>query len=300
MYKISPHRLLSLLLLVMMIASLAACTGRPGLSNLLPEQSGTSPEESAAPPEAQVQEKDIFFINTLTTLRDQPTALQAPKRVLAVAEKKALNSDSVGWLTVPNTTIDDVVLWYPQDRNDFYYRRNFEKRYSDNGCYYADFRNTFDASGLKSMSTNTVIYGHSMKDNPDSGLFSGLKHYLDPLFAKANPYVFFTVGEEDRIWEVFAVFYATIDLPYNRPDMSRADYTAMLEECRKRSIYDYEAQVGAEDKIITLSTCTYSLPGGPDSLPYPNNFRYVVMARLVDNADKPEAAFSINPNPKAP
>lgn len=240
------------------------------------------------------------LVNTLELPAGPYAKFALPKFTQEIQEKYELNSDTVGWLMVPNTTIDDVVVWYPGDRNQYYYRRNFEKRESFNGCYYADFRCTFDGKAA-GLAPNTVIYGHAMSDDPLDArkLFSPLKFFKDPEFAKENPYIYFSTSEEDLLWEVFAVFYAMDTLPYNNP--SPPDFAGIISECTKRSIYTYDTQVTAGDKILTLSTCTYSLPDGTP-ISYPNHYRYVIMAKLVTDKSKlkDEAEFVINPAPKAP
>lgn len=240
------------------------------------------------------------FANTLELPEGPYAKFALPKLTQMVQEKYDLNPDTVGWLQLPGTTIDDVVVWYPGDENLFYYRRNFEKRESFNGIYYADYRCAFDGTAA-GLAPNTVIYGHSMSDDPLDArmMFSPFKFFKDAGFAKEHPYIYFSTHDEDLLWEVFAVFYATIELPYNIPYPQ--DFRGLLDECAARSIYTYATEVSASDKILTLSTCTYSLPDGTP-LVYPNDYRYVVMAKLVTDrsALKTEAAFSVNPSPKAP
>lgn len=240
------------------------------------------------------------FVNTLELPGGPYAKFALPKLTAQVQEKYGQNSDTVGWLQVANTTIDDVVVWYPEDENEFYYRRNFDKRTSFNGLFYADFRCKFDGTAA-GLSQNTVIYGHSMSDDPihESKLFSPLKLYKNEDFARENPYIYFSLSGEDLIWEVFAVFFATEQLPYNIPDP--AEFLRTIGECRARSLYNYDVGVTENDKILTLSTCTYSLPDGTP-LAYPNKYRYAVMAKLVTDrsALKSEARITKNHEPKAP
>lgn len=262
----------------------------------------TVTELEPVPPETPASDitGSTSFINTLELPAGPYARFALPKLTALVQEKYAMNSDTVGWLQVPNTTVDDVVVWYPHDENLFYYRRNFEKRQSFGGIFYADFRCAFDGTAA-GLSTNTVIYGHSMSDNPnhESKLFSPLKFYLDEEFAKENPYLYFSTSGEDLIWEVFAVFYATTALPYNLPEFG--DFLRTVGECRARSLYNYDVGVTEKDKILTLSTCTYSLPDGT-SLTYPNAYRYAIMAKLVTDksALKSEARLTKNTDAKAP
>ncbi|MCL2580599.1 MAG: class B sortase [Oscillospiraceae bacterium] len=223
----------------------------------------------------------------------------APSLTRQIAEKHDQNADTVGWLQVPGTGIDDVVVHHPHDQNEFYLRRNFDRRTSMAGAYFADFRNTFNgrAGGL---SRNTVIYGHSLSldDDPDAPYFDQLKRFLDEDFARANPYIFFSLAEEDLVWQIFAVYYATVALPYNHPDFDDGAFADIVLEMQKRSEFIYDVEVGPDDKILTLSTCTYVFTPGV----HPNRYRFVVSARLMREGEtRGEAAgLTRNPAPKDP
>jgi len=272
-----------LCLAVSLGASLASCGHAPPtvLEEPEPHEKSTEPKLQMSPPAG----------TSNLPLR--------PSFVEQIAEKHGQNADTVGWLHIPGTTIDDVVVHYPHDANEFYLRRNFDKRTSKAGSYFADFRNTFNGR-RGGLSRNTVIYGHSLdfNDSPDSPYFDQLKNFLNEDFARENPYIFFSVAGQDLAWEVFAVYYATIALPYNTPDFTDAEFADMLSEMQKRSEFIYGVEVGAQDKILTLSTCTYVFTPGV----YPNRYRFAISARLVgeEEALRDTAALKRNPAPKDP
>ena len=200
------------------------------------------------------------------------------------------NPDTVGWLYMKNTVIDEAVVKVNyNDNNEYYLRRTSLGEPSTGdysvgwyGCYFADWRCTVGARSL--LSKNTVIYGHSMTDNVNAGedyqkKFTELKRYLDIDFAKNNPYIYFSTPQSDMIWQIFAVFYTKTDFAYNTPDPSNADFLSIITEARKKSIYNYDIDVGISDNILTLSTCCYNYDG--KSLGYPNDYRFVVMAKLL-------------------
>jgi sortase B len=252
----------------------------------------------APAPSSQQQMGGERFYNTLEAPEGPFAAFALPKLTAQVKEKRGLNADSIGWLQVPGTTIDDIVLWYPGDANEFYYRRNFEKRESFNGSYFADFRCTFNGKAA-GLAPNTVVYGHSMSDDPNDPrkLFSPLKLFKDEEFAKETPYIYFSTLEEDLVWEVFAVFNADDSIPYNLP--RHPDFLSLVEQCRKLSLYNDEVAVTKEDKLLTLSTCIYHRPSDGALMGYPNKYRYAVMAKLVTDKStlKNEAKLVKNPAP---
>lgn len=226
----------------------------------------------------------------------------APDFTGAVQDKRRQNPDTVGWISIPDTTVDDVVLQNPAgETNDYYLNLSFDGEPDRNGVYCADRRATFGEGGRGELSRITALYGHSWDDNPDGTLFSQLKKYRDPDFARAHPYIFFSTVAENMVWEVIAVFDTTIYMPYIIPDLSEQDFRQMLRVAGASSIYDYQTPVRDGDKLLVLSTCTQSVPGYP-SLPAQNDYRFVVMARLVDPEEpfSDEAAFLENPYPIPP
>ena len=259
----------------------------------------TAPEPVPGPPPPVVVERPVPPPEVVTEA-EPPGAYHPPHSFIEqITAKYARNSDTVGWLYVPNTSINDVILHYPHDANEFYLRRNFDRRTSFAGSYFADFRNTFDGTAA-GLSRNTVIYGHSLDltDNPDAPYFDQLKRFLSEDFARQNPYIYFSVAGEDLVWQIFAVYYATMYLPYNLPDFTDEGFERILGEMKGRSQFIYDAQVGPEDRILTLSTCTYVFTPGV----FPNRYRFVISARLVrdDETRSPTARLERNPSPLAP
>ncbi|MDR2932931.1 MAG: class B sortase [Oscillospiraceae bacterium] len=213
-----------------------------------------------------------------------------------IKEKKAQNSDTIGWLYVPGTEINNVILQNPGNKsNSYYLTRDFYGNPDKDGLYCADFRARFGDGRRKSLSRIVTLFGHSWEDDPNGRLFAQLKKYRDPQFARDNPYIFFSTGSENMAWEVFAVFDTTIDLPYITPDLSDNHFFDMLDIVSALSVYDYGIEIHESDRILTLSTCTYAVKGQAQ-LPYYNDYRFAIMARLAgpDEEAKNEAVFSQN------
>ena len=150
------------------------------------------------------------------------------------------------------------------------------------------------------MSDNTIIYGHNTavsQDDPNGLDFAQLLRFTDEEFAASHPYIFFSTGEEDMVWEIFAVMYT--DTKFRYIEMIDNQIDTLVSEGKARSEFLYDVEVDPiNDKILTLSTCTakYGYVGGEA------RGRFVVMARLVD-ADqelKPTAGLEKNASIKAP
>jgi sortase B len=259
-----------------------------------PEQPDTpSVDISKAPKvESNPMPTDMQIASITPALRNQ------------ILEKKEQNSDAVGWLIVPGTTINDVILQNPPGNNNYYTTHDFSRQPSKDGTYGLDYH--FGLSGgttRDTLSRNTAVYAHNHDDNPEGILFAQLKKYKDPDFAKAHPYIYFSTAEEDMAWEVFAVYDATIDFPYIQPGVYWSGFEPLLETVYDASLYDYGITISAGDKLLTLSTCTFSVPGHESmSTEIQNEYRFVIMAKLVDPEEpiKEEAAFTVNPAPLAP
>lgn len=278
--KISK-RVLALLLTVVVLSTLfLGCEKRENL----PEDSSAADQQPSKTETIIDEEKTISSI--------------VPSLTAQVQERFEENNDTVGWLQVPLTGVDDVVVFSDKD-NEYYKRLNFNKNYEFDGVYYADYRSPFGEEfdgTAASLPVNTVIYGHAMTDNPESENYRikmGPLHDLrDPDFATDVPYMFYSTGTEDFVYEIFALMVVNADnadVPYNNPKLEQAEYFKLMkEEVLPRSVLTYDVELKETDKFLTLSTCIYHLPNDEETeLPYPNYYRYAVIGRLVTDLEKP-------------
>ena len=91
------------------------------------------------------------------------------------------NEDMAAWLLIPDTKIDEPVMWTPGDEN-YYLNRNFKKKSDKNGCLILDTDSCLDP-----ITTNQIIHGHNMKSGR---MFGTLMKYEDPDYAKEHPYIY--------------------------------------------------------------------------------------------------------------
>lgn len=180
----------------------------------------------------------------------------------------ALNSHTVGWLKIEGTDINYPVMQTPEDP-DYYLYTDFYGNYNAHGCLYA--RNVCD---VNTPSDNITIYGHNMKDG---SMFADLMNYRTESFYKNHPYIVFDTLTEHHTYEVFAVFKTSASLnkgfAYHRfvDAENKEDYNDFVETCRELAFYDTGVIPEYGDKLITLSTCEYTLKNG----------RLVVVARRI-------------------
>lgn len=191
------------------------------------------------------------------------------------------NQDTVGWLRIPGTDINNSVL---QAHDNAYYLRRNERREQDiYGCYFADYECSIGSR--EEFSPNTIIYGHSdLTDNPDGPRFSQLFRFTDPEFARDTPVIQFSTLEGLMNWEVFAVLYTDPDFYFINPDPPEG-VDQLAAEAMANSLYDYGVTVGPDDHILVLCTCTVKFGSGD------TGHRFVVMAKLLPEEEPvPEQA----------
>lgn len=175
------------------------------------------------------------------------------------------NDDVTGWITIDNTNIDYPIL--QSNNNTDYLRTGFYGDYAIAGSLFLDYRNDISTSSAQ----NYVVYGHRVKDG---SMFEDLTKYLDEDFLTANNLFTFDTLYESYDAEIFAVYNTMIDFNYIQTDfMSDEEYKNLLTEIQTRSIYETDVEVSADDQIITLSTCEYTL--------HPDDSRLVIHAKLT-------------------
>ena len=242
-------------------------------------------------------------------------------------EAKKVNDDTIGWITIPGTNIDDCVLspsaYVDQGGNSYYIFRELDgtdhpdMNYSNwvETPFFTSWRNNFDALGEEPtppVNKNYVIFGHNwtnFKDIkigniPENTMFAQLPSYTDINFATENPYVHFSTFDHHMVWKIAAVFYTEpewqesmdVDFNYITPGLTPENFERLIQEFNERTIFNFDTGLTKDDYILTLSTCTRMVDGAGEDQ------RFVVVARLLRDGESDTDAIKIteNPNPKAP
>lgn len=179
-----------------------------------------------------------------------------------------VNSDIYAWIYIPDTNVDYPIFQHPSD-NAYYLRHNPDGSEGFPGCIYTELENAKDFSDF-----NTLIYGHNMKNGT---MFHDLRNYVDSEYLAEHPCVYIYTEDAVLKYEIFATYqydnrhllYAySYDTEYDREQYLKE----VLEQRNMTAVFNPEAEVDSDSKIITLSTCVHAT--GPD--------RYLVQAVLVD------------------
>lgn len=204
------------------------------------------------------------------------------------------NSDFKGWITVPNTKIDNPI--YQTDNNDFYLTHNQQKQKSAYGALFFDCKNVITES---ETDKNLVIYGHHMKNG---SMFANLTKYKQLSFYKQNPTIEFSTLYKKGTYKIYAAFVLNAskaddnDYIYNisrKSFIDDDDFDSWVNEARQRSLINTGVDVKNGDNIITLVTCTYDF----------DNARFVVMARETregEDSNEDTSKAAANPSPRYP
>ena len=174
----------------------------------------------------------------------------------------AQSKDVVGWLYCADTVINYPVV--QGEDNDFYLYRFIDGTYNGSGSLFVDYRCTGDFSGELS-----VIYGHHMQNGT---MLASICNYGKQEYYDAHPVLYLNTPVQNYRVEVFSGFITAADSSaYTWDFTSDAEYAAYLEKMKGFSDFDCDVEVGTEDHIIMLSTCTYEY----------DNARYVLFGKLI-------------------
>ena len=169
----------------------------------------------------------------------------------ALSRAQSENADVTGWLLLPGAEIDDPVVQAAD--NEYYLRRTWEREEDVWGCYFLDYE--CHAKTQQALDPVTIIYGHSIGDDPEGERFSRLKRYRDEVFCKENPCIILQLSDGPVQYEVFAAGEVPVSLNYLDPDPEKDVYEALLAALRGASDQAFqEVDVSAEDQVLILYT----------------------------------------------
>lgn len=196
-----------------------------------PPSQEISMEEDSPSKAPENQESVVTLTNT--PARHDMAALQAE------------NPDCIGWLTIPNTSVDYPVVWTPTDP-EHYLRRDFYGDSSSGGTPFLDGRNLPQPEGQ-----NLILYGHNMTDG---SMFKPIVQYLVPNFLVTHQDIYLELDGNQYHYKVEAALATD-----NR--CSLYSYTDLSDPVEASEFRRALLQEGELDVVhhapgyLTLSTC---------------------------------------------
>lgn len=185
--------------------------------------------------------------NTIYYPNDYWDYLSVPFINVNFNELLAKNPDTVGWIKVEGTKVNYPVVQTTD--NDYYLTHAFNKSRNAGGWIFADYRVNFQEFGK-----NTIIYGHNMNNKTMFGSISSMlnKSYLNK---SDKYYIKMSTPTSNSVWKVFSIYTITPEVYYLKTNFKSEPFENFIKTLKTRSVYDFDIDVGADDKIITLSTC---------------------------------------------
>ena len=182
-----------------------------------------------------------------SSVEEQPAQ---PPLTVDFASLQAINPDVKGWLYIETLDISYPIVQGAD--NDEYLHTTYEGNSNYAGSIFVDYQNSGDFSDC-----NTIVYGHNMKNQSMFGKLKLLKEWEE---YKNSMYFWILTPEHDYRYEIFSVQYtdASSDVYtlFSEPGTLFVDY---LETMQSQSEIPVEERTfTAEDKVVTLSTCSSS------------------------------------------
>ena len=181
----------------------------------------------------------------------------------------AVNSNIIGWLTIPDTKINYPVM--QNGDNEYYLNHDMNQNYDRNGTIFMDK----DCDVLK-PSTNLILYGHHMQSG---NMFGNLNYYQDESYFQKHRYITFDTIYEYGTYEVMYVFrshvYEETEVTFKYYQFidaySEVEFDSYMNDMAAMSLYDTGVTAKYGDRLLTLSTCDYHEKDG----------RFVVVAKKI-------------------
>lgn len=171
--------------------------------------------------------------------------------------------DYRGWIKIDNTNINYPIVQGKD--NSFYLNKDINKNYLSSGSIFMNYLN----HGFNDE--NTVLFGHHMRNKT---MFAQLKKYKEKEFFYGDNDIVIEV-ENGKVlkYKVFSAYITDAKNNYIETDFDdKEQYKEFLKDIKNKSLYKSDIDVNENDKIITLSTCSYEF----------NDARMVVHGKLLN------------------
>lgn len=184
------------------------------------------------------------------------------------------NEDTVGWIRVSGTDVDNVIV--QGDDNNHYLHYDFFNAPNEAGTIFLDERCQINPS-IKS--NNIILYGHNQRDGSMFGTLTSYK--LDPLKVNEYPYIEFNNMYDNFKFKIVSMFIINTKEEHDNEPLfyynmyTKFDdyytYEEFSSQIQKRSMVKSNIDIKETDTFITLSTCAADF----------DDARFVIVGRAI-------------------
>lgn len=216
----------------------------------------------------RLQEAVVQQADAETADRDDPGEKKDTAEEVRIPEQidfgslQQISTDAKAWIFSPGTRINYVIA-QAQD-NDYYLHRLLDGTEAKAGTLFVDYCNQGDFSDW-----NTIVYGHHMKNG---SMFASLMNYQSQSYYMEHPVMYLYLPEHRYRLELIAGYTTGTEDPIYTIPQTPAEKQQLAETAMKKSDFRAETAVEEKDRLVTLSTCSYSY----------DDARYVVIAKIAE------------------
>lgn len=182
----------------------------------------------------------------ISDVPDVPVHLPEDKKQELTKQVREISynfDSSIGWLYIPNTSINYPVM-YSGD-NDYYLHRAYDGSYLYSGSVFLDGRCGQDFSdGIN------ILYGHNMHNG---SMFADVISFTDESYFEAHSVGWLTVSDS-----VYRIDFFSLSQPecYSGFYDVTKDISVWLDRLKSSSLIYRDIPINDESRYICLSTCT--------------------------------------------
>lgn len=174
------------------------------------------------------------------------------------------------WIYLEDTPINYAVA--QSGDNSYYLDHLLGGQVNKSGTLFMDCKNAADFSDW-----NTIIYGHNMKNG---SMFGFLPRYNTQEFYEEHPAFYLLTPDKAYKAEVFAGYVTKPDSEAYLIAQTVEERDDVIREALEQSTFTADVEIGPQDRIVTLSTCTYVY----------DDARYVLLGVLRELAPEEDLA----------
>lgn len=175
---------------------------------------------------------------------------------------KDKNKDIIAWIYSKDTPINYPVVQYKD--NDYYLRRMLDGTYNQAGTIFVDCKNNNNFEDY-----NTIIYGHNMKNDT---MFGTLTNYQCQEYFDEHKEIYLFMENKNFKIQIFAGYTTSSESDIYKFPKTTATNEKLIKTAIAKSTFKSDIKVSKDDKIVTLSTCSYDF----------ENARYVLLGVLKE------------------